>query len=72
MPPDIATAIADLQPGKNSGVIDSQGVFAIYRVDEIGVPEAEREAQKTSFVARTLDRVYQEIKAKDKVERKKA
>jgi parvulin-like peptidyl-prolyl isomerase len=71
MPPDVAAAIAKLQPGQNSGVIESQGVFAIYRVDEIGVPEAEREAQKTAFVARNLDRVYQEIKAKAKVDRKK-
>ena len=72
MPPDIATAIAGLETGRHSGVIDSQGVFAIYRIDEIGVPEAEREAQKTSFVARNLDRVYQEIKVKAKVDRKKA
>jgi parvulin-like peptidyl-prolyl isomerase len=71
MPADVGAQIAALQPGKHTGVIDSQGVFAIYRVDEIGVPEAEREAQKTSFVARNLDRVYQDIKAKAKIERKK-
>ena len=71
MPSDVGAQVAALQPGEHTGVIDSQGVFAIYRVDTIGVPEAEREAQKTSFVARNLDRVYQDLKAKAKIERKK-
>jgi len=45
-------------------------VFAIYRVVAIGAPTAEQEALKSAFLARNLDRVYQELKAKAKVERK--
>ena len=70
MPKDVASAIGALAAGQHSGVIDSQGVFAIYRVVAVGAPTAEQEALKSAFLARNLDRVYQELKAKARVERK--
>jgi hypothetical protein len=71
LPPDVSRALAGLAEGAHSGVIASQGVFAIYQVSKIGVPEADQATQKTSFVARNLDRVFQDLKAKAKVEKKK-
>jgi hypothetical protein len=70
MPADVSAVLTSLGAGEHSAVIESQGVFAIYRVDLIGVPEADKEKQKGAFVARNLDRVFQDLKTKAKVERK--
>lgn len=71
LPKDVATHLAGLEVGKHTGVIDSQGVFAIYQISAIGPPPAtEVDTVRGAFLARNLDKVYRELKAKAKVERK--
>jgi hypothetical protein len=73
LPKDVADALAPLQSGKNSKVLESQGVFAIYQVSAMGPPPAgELETAKAQYVARNLSKVFQEIRNKAKIERKQA
>ena len=71
LPKDVADAMKSLTTGKHTGVVDSQGLFAIYRVVAVGPPPAaEEENARNQFLARNLQKVYQDVKAKAKVDRK--
>ena len=71
LPKDVADQVRPLAAGKHTGVVDSQGLFAIYRVVAIGPPPAaEEENVKNQFLSRNLQKVYADVKAKAKVERK--
>lgn len=71
LPADVRDAMKPLGAGTHTGVLESQGVLSIYRVIAVGPPpDAELETVKASFVARNLSKVFQEVRAKAKIERK--
>jgi parvulin-like peptidyl-prolyl isomerase len=71
LPKEVADEMRSLQAGGHTGVHDSQGLFAIYQVAAVGPPPAsELESAKNAYVARNLQKVYQDLKLKAKIERK--
>lgn len=71
LPKDVSDALQPLAAGQHTGVIESQGVFAIYHVMAVGPPSNEEiDTVKAQFVARNLGKTFQGIKELAKIERK--
>lgn len=71
LPKNVSDAMQSLTAGQHTGIIESQGVFAIYHVMAVGPPPAEDIAGvKAQFVARNLGKTFQGIKETTKIERK--
>jgi len=71
LPKEVSVALLALTAGQHSGVLESQGVFAIYHIMAVGPPpKEEMDAVKAQFIARNLGKTFQGIKALAKIERK--
>jgi len=71
LPKDVSDAMLPLTAGQHTGIIESEGVLAIYHVMAVGPPPAsEIDTVKAQFVARSLGKTFQGIKEQAKIERK--
>lgn len=71
LPKDVSDALQPLTAGQHTGVVESQGVFAIYHVMAVGPPSNEEiDTVKAQFVARSLGKTFQGIKELAKIERR--
>jgi parvulin-like peptidyl-prolyl isomerase len=71
LPAEVKLPIEKLSAGGVTGVIESAGTYAIYRVEAVGATGDEAKAAKESYLERNVGKVFQKIRTDSKVEHKK-
>ncbi|MBA3726204.1 MAG: peptidylprolyl isomerase [Armatimonadetes bacterium] len=68
LPSEVKSSLTGLKQGGTTGVIESSGTYAIYRVESDTPPLAELARLKEQFLSRNLGKVYDQIRKEAKVE----
>jgi len=68
LPSEVKSSLAGLKLGGTTGVIESSGTYAIYRVESDTPPPAELAQLKEQFLSRNIGKVYDQIRKDAKVE----
>ena len=71
LPAEVKSPLEKLSPGGVSGVIESTGTYAIYRVEAVGATGDEAKAAKDSYLERNVGKAFQKIRTDSKIEHKK-